>query len=206
MDNSESIPLHHETTNPAEQEEREPQQVKLSPKQMLALPIIAASPNLTQGARDAGISGSTLRRWRRDEHFRAEMDRLTAEIAETTRQGLKDITLQGFAPVYLNAFPQLSQTPGFSVIKELMEDSDPMVRLRAAAETTRQGLKDITIQGFSVIKELMEDSDPMVRLRAARAAVILGIQVCRAEEYRQENQTLRKPAPTEQANQSRQKP
>ena len=133
MDNSESIPLHHETTNPAEQEEREPQQVKLSPKQMLALPIIAASPNLTQGARDAGISGSTLRRWRRDEHFRAELDRLTAEIAETTRQGLKDITLQG----------------------------------------------------FSVIKELMEDSDPMVRLRAARAAVILGIQVCRAEEYRQ---------------------
>ena len=30
----------------------------------------------------------------------------------------------------------------------------------------------------------MQDPDPMVRLRAAQVAVILGIRVCNAEEYR----------------------
>ena len=134
MVNSESNPLHHETTDSTGQDETEPQPVRLSSKQMLALPIMAAVPNLTQAAKAAGISESTLRRWRRDEHFRAELDRLTAEIAETTRQGLKDVTLQG----------------------------------------------------FRVINELMEDSDPMVRLQAAQAAVLLGIRVYKAEEFRRE--------------------
>ena len=104
---------------------------------MLALPTIAASPNLTQAAKEAGINEATLRHWRLDEHFRAELNRLTAEIAETTRQGLMDIT----------------------------------------------------IQGFSMIKELMEDPDPMVRLRAVRAAVIYGIQVCKAEDLRRDDKS-----------------
>ena len=107
---------------------------RLTRRQVLALPTLAVAPNLTQAARDAGISESTLRRWLQEEHFRAELDRLTHEIAETTRQGLKDLMLQS----------------------------------------------------FSVIKELMEDPDPTVRLRAARAAVILGIQVCKVEDLRQE--------------------
>ena len=117
--------------NESQLKETEP---KLSRRQALALPIIAAAPNLTEAAKDAGISEKTLRRWRQDEHFRSELDRLTAEIAETTRQGLMDITMQG----------------------------------------------------FRVIKELMEDTDPQVRLRAARAAVIFGIQVCKAEDLRRE--------------------
>ena len=99
---------------------------------MLALPIIAAAPNLTQAAKDAGISKSTLLRWRRDENFRTEMDRVTHEIAETTRGGLMDLI----------------------------------------------------VDGLEVINKLMQDPDPMVRLRAAQAAVILGIRVCHAEEYR----------------------
>ena len=111
-------------------------ELKLSHRQTLALPILAAAPNLTEGAKEAGISEATLRRWRQDEHFRTEMDRLTHEIAETTRQGLKDLVTQG----------------------------------------------------FRVIRELMEDPDPTVRFRAARAAIVYGIQVCKAEELRQADQ------------------
>ena len=66
MDSSEGKPLHHETTGSAEKEEIEPEQVRLSSRQMRALPIIAASSNLTQAAQDAGISEKTLRRWRQD--------------------------------------------------------------------------------------------------------------------------------------------
>ena len=124
MDSSEGNPLHHETTGSAEKEEIEPEQVRLSSRQMLALPIIAAAPNLTEAAKDAGISEKTLRRWRQDEHFRAELDRLTAEIAETTRQGLRDIMLQGL-----------------SVVTDLMEDSDPAVRLRAARAAITMGMR-----------------------------------------------------------------
>ena len=138
MTEPEGTPINHHPTGLAGQEEaaKEGTGQELSRRQMLALPIIAASPNLTQAAQEASISESTLRRWRRDEHFRAELDRLTAEIAETTRQGLKDLTLQG----------------------------------------------------FRVIRELMEDPDPIVRLRAARAAIIYGIQVCKAEDLRKGEQ------------------
>ncbi len=130
MSGPETSPRRSENTDSTRQETTE---TKLSRRQMLALPILAAAPNLTEGAKEAGISDATLRRWRRDERFRAEMDRLTHEIAETTREGLKDLVTQG----------------------------------------------------ITVIRELMEDPDPMVRFRAARAAIVYGIQVCKAEEYRQ---------------------
>ena len=138
MTNAESKPIDHEPTDSAVQEEPDWEEAgsRLTRRQTLALPIIAAAPNLTQAARDAGISDATLRRWRREPHFRAELDRMTHEIAETTREGLKELILQG----------------------------------------------------IQVIGDLMEDPDPMVRFRAARAAVILGIQVCKAEEYRRQGE------------------
>ena len=52
------------------------------------------------------------------------------------------------------------------------------------AETTREELKDLIQHGIKVINELMEDPDPMVRFRAARAAIVYGIQVCKAEDLR----------------------
>ncbi len=116
---------------------------QLSHRQILALPILAAAPNLTEGAKEVGISEATLRRWRQDEHFRAEMDRLTHEIAETTREATKDIVLKG----------------------------------------------------FRIVGEMMDDPDPEIRFRAARAAIIYGIQVCKAEELRQEYQNPSGPTP-----------
>ncbi len=92
----------------------------------LALPILAAAPNMTQAARESGISESILRRWRQNEHFRYELDRLTSETADLTRQLLEGMTRQST-----------------QVISDLMQDPDPMVRLRAAravADTLRKNI------------------------------------------------------------------
>ena len=147
MTNPESNPQGEEPTEPNRLNEagREATEPRLSRRQMLALPIIAAASNLTQAARDANISRATLLRWRQDENFRTEMDRMTHEIAETTREGLRNLI----------------------------------------------------VDGLEEINKLMQDADPMVRLRAAQVAVILGIRVCNAEEYRNKAGTTEgNPLPT----------
>ena len=125
MTNANSEPQDQDFTEeygpPRDETELKP---KLSHRQILALPVIAAAPNLTEAAKDAGISEATLRRWRQDAHFNAELDRLTAEIAETTRQGLTDIVLQGLI-----------------VVADLMEDPDPAMRLRAARAAITMGMQ-----------------------------------------------------------------
>ena len=108
--------------------DRKSQPAKLSPRQMRTLPIIVTATNLTQAAQEAGISEATLRRWRREPQFRAELDRLASELAETTAQELKSTILHGF-----------------QVINELMEDSDPMVRLRAARVAITLGGRTIEL-------------------------------------------------------------
>ena len=133
MTEPEGKPINHHTTGLGGQEEAAQEETgrELSRRQTLALPIIAAAPNLTQAAKEAGISEATLRRWRREEGFRAELDRLTAEIADTTRQELKSITLHGFR-----------------VIRELMQDPDPEVRLRAARAAIIVGIRVIDLEKF----------------------------------------------------------
>ena len=79
---------------------------------------------MTEAARDAGISKSTLYRWRQNEHFRVELNRLTAETADLTRQELESLTHQS------------SQ-----VLSDLMQDPDPMVRLRAARAVAAMGVQ-----------------------------------------------------------------
>ena len=65
------------------------------------------------------------------------------------------------------------------------------------AETTRQGLQSLIVGGLDTINNMMKDPDPMVRRRAAQVAVILGIRVCNAEEYRLGSQTAQGDAPGE---------
>ena len=96
----------------------------LTRRQILALPILAAAPTMTQAARDAGISESTFYRWRQDEHFRNELQRLTVETADLTRQELETLSRQS------------SQ-----VLSDLMQDPDPMVRLRAARAVAVMGVQ-----------------------------------------------------------------
>ncbi len=96
-------------TEPTDSEE------PLSDRQLLALPFIAAaSPSITQGAKAAGIARSTLIRWRRDPHFRAELERMRSEAAS-----LAYTELQGLVLKSVNS------------LAELLEHQNPSVRLSA---------------------------------------------------------------------------
>ena len=106
------------------QNDTDPQLSRLTRRQILVLPILAAAPNMTQAARDASISESTVYRWLQDENFRDELARLTAEAAESTRQQLQGLTLRSL-----------------KVLANLMEDPDPIVRLRAARTIAAMGVQ-----------------------------------------------------------------
>lgn len=115
------------TQDPGSENGREdfnPAGSRLTRRQVLALPILAVAPNITQGAHNAGISESTLRRWRKNEHFRRELDRLTSETADLTRLQLESLTKQS------------SQ-----VLSDLMQSPDPMVQLRAARAVAALGVQ-----------------------------------------------------------------
>ena len=75
MSASPSKPPEHNPLTPNEQDESrqndtDPQLSRLTRRQILALPILSAAPNMTLAAHDAGISESTLYRWLQDENFR----------------------------------------------------------------------------------------------------------------------------------------
>ena len=76
----------------------------LTPRQLAALPIIAAASSNAQGARDAGIARRTLYNWLDDPDFRAELIRLREEIAALT---LSD--LQAAMPIALSALIRCAQ-------------------------------------------------------------------------------------------------
>lgn len=95
---------------------------------MRALPIIVTDANLAQAAKEIGIDETTLRRWRRDPVFHAELERLASELAETTKQELRSVILHGL-----------------KVIDELMENNNPMIRLRAANYAISMGIRTLDL-------------------------------------------------------------
>ena len=87
----------------------------LTPRQLSALPYLAAFPSANQAARAAGIGKSTLYRWLEDDHFREELTRLREEAAEFARQELKGLQLRAV-----------------DVFRDAMNHRNVAVRLRAA--------------------------------------------------------------------------
>ncbi len=67
--------------------EREVEKSNLTFHRQAALPIIAASPTISQATRTSGIGESALRRWLEDHHFRDELTRLSQESANLARRG-----------------------------------------------------------------------------------------------------------------------
>ena len=129
MPTSPSNSSDHEPLAPAErrnlrQEEPNPKRPHLSSRQILALPILAVAPNRRQAALEAGISEATLYRWLRNERFRAELNRLTAQAAEFTRSEIESLAKRSF-----------------TVLTDLMEDPDPAVRLRASRTVAAMGIQ-----------------------------------------------------------------
>ena len=117
-------PLATNNSDGPRQNKANPQVSPLSSRQVRALPVLAASLNIPQAAQATGVSKRTIHRWLKQENFRTELDRIKSEIAETTRQELKVLTEYSYR-----------------VITELMEDPDPMVRLRAARFVIQIGVR-----------------------------------------------------------------
>ena len=87
----------------------------LTPRQLAALPVIAAASSNAEGARNAGIARRTLYNWLDDPDFRAEIIRLREETAALA---LSD--LQAAMPIALSALIRCAQ------------DDNPFVRYCAA--------------------------------------------------------------------------
>ena len=94
--------------------------IALSPKQVLAMPFIAAAPSVSHGARAAGIGRTTLIRWQRDPLFSAELERMRKDAA-----ALAYVELQGLVLKSINT------------LAELLEDGTPAIRLSAVRAALR---------------------------------------------------------------------
>lgn len=98
--------------------------IALSPKQVLAMPFIAAAPTVSEGARSAGIGRATLVRWQKDPYFRAELERMRKDAA-----ALAYVELQGLVLKSINT------------LAELLDDGTPAVRLSAVRAALRNAFK-----------------------------------------------------------------
>ena len=78
----------------------------LTPRQALALPIIAASPSLAAASRSANVSLTTLRRWMQDPRFCAELDRIRKDAAELAFNEIQALALKS-----VNALFDLLDSP-----------------------------------------------------------------------------------------------
>ena len=97
---------------------------KLSHKQLSALSHIALSGSISEGARQAGVSRSSIYRWLNDPTIRRELDTLREEIADIARTKLHHMTLEAL-----------------QVIESSLHDESQRARFRAAVATIRNGPK-----------------------------------------------------------------
>ena len=96
----------------------------LTPRQLVALPIIANAPNLRQAARDANIARSTLYRWLDTPAFRDELEHLGSQVAALARANYKIGTLRSF-----------------HTLDDLMEHPNPWVRHSASRTMSNIGFR-----------------------------------------------------------------
>ena len=117
-------PPSHADWDQLEQNEPHLPPSRLSSRQILAFPVLATSPNRRQAALEVGISERTHYRWPKNERFRYELNRLTTETAELTRSEIESLTRRSF-----------------TTLTNLMEDPDPIVRLRASRTVAAMGMR-----------------------------------------------------------------
>ena len=129
----------------------EPAPAALTDNQLAALPYLAASPTLAEGARLADIGRTTLYRWMNDPEFRATLERLRAEAADLAHTELRGLMLKGAL-----------------VLAEAMEHPSPHVRVRAAQAALSMGLKAVDLKE---LRQRIDRLDDAFNLWARRNAV-----------------------------------
>ena len=127
-----------------------PRKKRLSNRQREALPQIAASDSLAEGARRASISRTTIYRWLEDDDFRAELSRVRAEMADLAQAEIQGLMLKATA----------------AVDKALDGDISP-VQLRAALGAINAALK--VRYGLNLERRLNRIDDALSMLRKESA-------------------------------------
>ncbi len=122
----------------------------LTDRQLAALPHIAASSTLSQGAHAADVSRATLYRWLQDDGFRHALDRLQSEAADFAKSELQALMLKGML-----------------VLSQAMEDPSADIRLRAARATLYVALK---VKDIKDIERRLETIDEAFALRASKGS------------------------------------
>ena len=89
--------------------------IVLRPRQAAALPYVAADPNLTRAAQAAQVTRRTLTRWMNEPTFRAELERIWANLS--------DFSLSQVEALSLRAAHRIEQ---------LIDSDDPNVAHRAS--------------------------------------------------------------------------
>jgi len=123
-----------------------PAPLKLTPRQMLAIPYIVSAPTIRQGAEAAHIGRNTLTRWMRDPAFRAEIEEARRRVADLAFAEINGLALKGAI-----------------ALAGLLEDPDPRVRSAAVRIALQNSLKikeiaevrnrmDIMDYAFSMLK------------------------------------------------------
>ena len=90
----------------------------LTPRQATALPYIASTDSLNQGAIRAQIGLTTLKRWMNDVRFRSELQRMRDEAASLAKVKLQSLMLKSVL-----------------VLDESLDDPSPVLRQRTARDS-----------------------------------------------------------------------
>ena len=119
---------------------------QLTQKQELALPHIVATQSIREGARAARISRATLKRWMDDPAFRAEL--------EDQRKAAVALARNEFQALALKSIQTLA---------ELIEHTDPRIRLSAARTTVQTAIKTGEIQDIRQRTAVIDDAIELLK-------------------------------------------
>ena len=115
--------------------------VRLTHRQITALPYLLSSGTVAEGAKLAGISRTTFYRWMDDEAFRTQFETLRADVQSYAYAELRGLTLKGAL-----------------VLAQMLEDPSSGIKLRAAQTAVSAGMK---------VSEQMDNQDRLDRIDEA---------------------------------------
>ena len=115
--------------------------VRLTHRQITALPYLLSSGTVAEGAKLAGISRTTFYRWMDDEAFRTQFETLRADVQRYAYAELRGLTLKGAL-----------------VLAQMLEDPSSGIKLRAAQTAVSAGMK---------VSEQMDNQDRLDRIDEA---------------------------------------
>ncbi len=123
----------------------------LTDKQLQLLPHLVTAPSMSEAARRADVSRSSLYRWIEDDEFRRELERQRNEALELAHVELKGLMFKAT-----------------QVLGEAMDNDNQFLRLRAAQIALTVGLKSVEAKELQSRIELLEDALPLWARRNAK--------------------------------------